>query len=164
MQVADSFACKISDREADRFRYLERQPCRVSRQQPWLPVVDIFWELRGFFRAHWRSYCLAGAMLAGVALLGLLPPVIIGRVVDGIMAGSLDGNGLLLHAATLVGCAIGIYVLRFLWRQTLYGASYRLSLELRQAIYAHLLQLSPEVMARCCRCSTACSPVCWCSA
>lgn len=110
--------------------------------------MDIFWELRGFFRAHWRSYALAGVLLAGVAVLGLLPPAIIGRVVDGITRGSLAAEGLWLHAAALVGCATGIYLLRYLWRQTLYGASYQLSLELRQAIYAHMLQLSPEVMAR----------------
>jgi enoyl-CoA hydratase/carnithine racemase len=34
------------------------------------------------FRAHWRSYCLAGGLLSGVAVLALLPPLIIGRVVD----------------------------------------------------------------------------------
>ena len=37
-------------------------------------------------------------------------------------------------------------MLRFLWRQILYGASYSLSLQLRQQIYAHLLQLSPAAM------------------
>ena len=42
--------------------------------------MDIFWALRGFFRAHWRSYCIAALLLVGVALLGLLPPAIVGRV------------------------------------------------------------------------------------
>jgi ABC-type multidrug transport system fused ATPase/permease subunit len=110
--------------------------------------MEIFWELRGFFRAHWRAYSVAGLMLFGVAVLGLLPPAIIGRVVDGIVAQRLDARGLWLYAAALVAAALCIYVLRFLWRQILYGASYTLGRELRQQIYAHLLQLSPAALAR----------------
>ena len=109
--------------------------------------MDIFWTLRGFFRAHWRSYCLAGSLLSGVAVLALLPPLIIGRVVDGIVAGTLDAAGLRLHALGIVACACGIYVCRYFWRRTLYGASYLLSLELRRDIYRHLLQLSPAALA-----------------
>ena len=110
--------------------------------------MDIFWTLRGFFRAHWRSYCVAGGLLSGVAVLALLPPLIIGRVVDGIVAGTLDAAGLKLHALGIVACAFGIYVCRYFWRRTLYGASYLLSLELRRDIYRHLLQLSPAALAR----------------
>ena len=109
--------------------------------------MDIFWALRGFFRAHWRSYCIAALLLVGVAVLGLLPPAIVGRVVDGIDAGTLDQRALLLHAGAIVASALGIYLLRFLWRQILYGASYTLSLQLRKQIYAHMLQLSPAAMA-----------------
>ncbi len=110
--------------------------------------MDIFWTLRGFFRAHWRSYCVAGCLLMGVAVLSLLPPLLIGQVVDGIVAGTLDGTALRLHALGIVGCAFGIYGCRYFWRRTLYGASYLLSLELRRDIYRHLLQLSPAALAR----------------
>ena len=65
--------------------------------------MNIFWTLRGFFRAHWRSYCVAGGLLSGVAVLALLPPLIIGRVVDGIVAGTLDAAGLRLHASEAFG-------------------------------------------------------------
>ena len=56
--------------------------------------MNILWELRGFFRAHWRSYALAGLMLTGVSVLNLVPPAVVGRVVDGIQAGTLDARGL----------------------------------------------------------------------
>jgi ATP-binding cassette, subfamily B, multidrug efflux pump len=108
--------------------------------------MSIFWALRKFFRAHWRSYCIAGILLVGVAVLNLIPPAVIGRVVDGIVDGSMDQRSLLLHALVLAGCAVGVYVLRIFWRQILYGASYTLSRGLRQEIYAHLLTLSPESM------------------
>ncbi|MCG3171348.1 MAG: putative multidrug resistance ABC transporter ATP-binding/permease protein YheI [Pseudomonadales bacterium] len=109
--------------------------------------MRIFWHLRGFFRAHWRRYVLAGVMLAGVALLNLLPPAILGRVVDGIAAGTLDARGVWQHAAALVAVALGVYVLRFLWRQILFSASYTLGRELRQRIHAHLTTLSPAALA-----------------
>ena len=108
--------------------------------------MNIFWELRGFFRAHWRRYAVAGLMLTAVALLGLLPPAIVGRVVDGIHAQTLDARGLWLYAGAIVATALGIYVLRFLWRQILYGASYSLGRALRRQIHAHLLGLSPAAL------------------
>jgi ATP-binding cassette, subfamily B, multidrug efflux pump len=110
--------------------------------------LDILWELRGFFRAHWRSYGVAGALLGIIAVLGLLPPAIVGRVVDGIIAGTFDRNDVALHAAAIVVCAILIYICRFLWRRILFGASYRLSVELRQRIYAHLVSLSPAALQK----------------
>ena len=84
--------------------------------------MNIFWELRGFFRAHWRRYAVAGLMLTAVALLGLLPPAIVGRVVDGIHAQTLDARGLWLYAGAIVATALGIYVLRFLWRSAAHCA------------------------------------------
>ncbi len=109
--------------------------------------MNILWELRGFFRAHWRSYALAGLMLTGVSVLNLLPPALVGRVVDGIQAGTLDARGLWLHAGAIVAAAAGVYVLRFLWRQILFGTSYRLGRQLRREIHAHLLGLSPAALA-----------------
>lgn len=109
--------------------------------------MDILWELRGFFRAHWRSYALAGLMLTGVSVLNLVPPAVVGRVVDGIQAGTLDARGLWLRAGAIVAAAAGIYVLRFLWRQILFGTSYRLGRQLRREIHAHLLGLSPAALA-----------------
>lgn len=109
--------------------------------------MEIFLELRGFFRAHWRSYAVAGALLAVVAVLGLMPPLIIGRIVDAVAEDRLDARGLYLYAAALFGCACGIYVCRYQWRRRLYGASYLLSLELRREIYHHLIRLSPQALA-----------------
>lgn len=108
--------------------------------------MKIFWHLRAFFRAHWRRYAVAGLMLAGVAVLNLLPPAILGRVVDGIVAGTLDAYGLWRYAGALVAIAFGVYVLRFLWRQILFSASYTLGRELRQRIHAHLCTLSPAAL------------------
>lgn len=109
--------------------------------------MKIFWHLRGFFRAHWHRYARAGLMLAIVAVLNLLPPAILGRVVDGIAAGTLDAEHLWWYAGALVAIAVAIYVLRFLWRQILFGASYMLGCELRQRIHAHLMLLSPAALA-----------------
>lgn len=109
--------------------------------------MKIFWHLRGFFRAHWRRYALAGLMLIGVAVLNLLPPAILGRVVDGIATGTLDARGLWQYALALVAVAVAVYLLRFLWRQLLFSASYLLGLELRRSIHAHLCRLSPATLA-----------------
>ena len=82
-------------------------------------------------------------LLISVAMLSLAPPWIIGRIVDGLIDDSLDRRALIRWVSMLVAIAILIYVLRILWRRILYGASYRLSLNLRQQIYEHLMTLSP---------------------
>lgn len=108
--------------------------------------MRIFWELRGFFYRHRSSYLKAFVLLTGVAVLSLMPPLIIGDVVDAIVAGTLDAAGLWWHVAALAGCAVAIYLMRILWRRILYGASYQLSLDLRRTLYEHLLGLSPSAL------------------
>lgn len=83
-----------------------------------------------------------------VATLNLVPPALIGRVVDGLIEGSFDRAAVQWHAAGIVAAAFGIYVARFFWRQTLYGTSYQLSMRLRQRIHAHALTLAPDALNR----------------
>jgi len=108
--------------------------------------MRIFWELRYFFIRHRLSYLKAGLLLSGVAVLSLMPPLIIGDVVDQIIVNRLDSAGLWMHVGALSLCAVAIYLMRIVWRRTLYGASYQLSLDLRRAIYRHLMNLSPSAL------------------
>ena len=100
--------------------------------------------LARFMRQHWRSYGSAALMLACIALLTVWIPRQVGHIVDGLVAGSLQGRPLLLELGWLIVAGLGIYLLRVGWRLALFAAAYRLGQELRTRLYARLSLQGPR--------------------
>jgi len=96
-----------------------------------------------FVRQHSGAYVAAGAMLAGVAVLGVWVPRQVGAMIDGLAAHRLSGNELLLHIGGLLLIGAAIYFLRVGWRQTLFAAAYQLGVSLRTRFYARLSLQGP---------------------
>lgn len=69
-------------------------------------------------------------------------PWITGRVVDGIAEGTLTLNQLWFNVGIVIAVAVVSYVMRVVWRVSLFGASYALSNRLRRDIYRHLTRQS----------------------
>lgn len=88
--------------------------------------MSVFWKLRWFFKVEWRRYCIAVSALVIVGFAVLIPPWITGRVVDGIAEGTLTLNQLWLNVGIVLGVAVVSYVMRVVWRVSLFGASYAL--------------------------------------
>ncbi|MDN3922251.1 ABC transporter ATP-binding protein [Roseateles violae] len=99
--------------------------------------------LAGFLRRHWRAYAAAALMLASIALLTVWIPRQVGQVVDGLVAGRLRGQDLLIELGLLVGAGLAIYLLRVGWRLALFAAAYRLGQQLRTRLYARLSLQGP---------------------
>ncbi len=100
--------------------------------------------LARFMRQHWRAYGSAALMLACIALLTVWIPRQVGHIVDGLVAGTLQGRPLLLELGRLVGAGVAIYLLRVGWRLALFAAAYRLGQELRTRLYARLSLQGPR--------------------
>ncbi|MBA5607910.1 ATP-binding cassette domain-containing protein [Duganella sp. FT3S] len=101
-----------------------------------------------FVRQHYRAYAAAGAMLAGVAALGVWVPRKVGAMIDGLAAHRLGGQALLMEIATLLLIGVAIYFLRVGWRQTLFAAAYQLGVSLRTRLYERLAQQGPAFYQR----------------
>jgi len=99
--------------------------------------------LLGFVRRHWRAYAAAALMLASIAVLTTWIPRQVGHVVDGMVAGSLQGQVLLQQLGLLVAAGAAIYLLRVGWRLALFAAAYRLGQQLRTQLYARLSLQGP---------------------
>jgi len=97
--------------------------------------------VRPFFRQHrWRL--LAGFLaLAGVNGLQLTIPRIIRRAVDGLQQGTATQTGLLHYGLSILVISLGIGACRFSWRYLILGFSRILEVDLRNALFAHLLTL-----------------------
>jgi ATP-binding cassette subfamily B protein/ATP-binding cassette subfamily C protein/ATP-binding cassette subfamily B multidrug efflux pump len=98
----------------------------------------------GFVRSHWRPYAAAGAMLTGVAIIGIWIPRQIGFMVDGLAAGKLGREALWQAIGLLLLLGLANYGLRVAWRMKLFSAAYQLGVELRTRFYRRLSLQGPQ--------------------
>lgn len=105
--------------------------------------MDIFLKLGWYFREQWRRYVVAGLLLIIVDVLELSIPWLVGRLIDEVVARSLDSQRLMTYVISVLVLAVLIYIMRFLWRMFLFSASFQLAERLRQQVYQHLTLMAP---------------------
>jgi len=110
--------------------------------------VRLFAQLSWYFSREWRRYLGAVALLIVIAILQLVPPKVVGYVVDGVTQHHYTTRQVLLWVGLLVVIAIVVYLLRYVWRVLLFGASYQLAVELRRDFYRQLSRQHPEFYLR----------------
>nr|WP_231137143.1 SmdA family multidrug ABC transporter permease/ATP-binding protein [Providencia rettgeri] len=88
--------------------------------------------------SEWRRYLGAVCFLIIIAILQLVPPRIVGVVVDGISKGAMPTKQLITYVLIMLLIALVVYGLRYIWRLWLFGASYKLAVQLRQKFYRQL--------------------------
>lgn len=66
-----------------------------------------------------------------------------GEIIDQIAGNRLSGNQLLIGVAGLVLSAIGMYVLRYIWRMNILATSFRLGKIMRARLFEHFMKMSP---------------------
>ncbi|MBY6035959.1 ATP-binding cassette domain-containing protein [Fictibacillus nanhaiensis] len=106
--------------------------------------MKVFIQLMWYFKQEKWRYLGGIVMLAFVSLGLLVPPKIVGLIVDHIKEGSLTDELLWQFGGLLIGIAIGIYVLRYIWRILIFGAAVKLSMLLRNRLYKHFTKKSQE--------------------
>ena len=110
--------------------------------------MNIFVKLKWFFIQEKKAYIIGITMLVFVAILQLIPPRVIGIVVDQIAEGSLTGNSLSKWIAILIASGIGMYVLRYFWRIKIYGSAVKLSRQLRYQLFDHFTEMPSSFYQR----------------
>ena len=110
--------------------------------------MRLFAQLSWYFRREWRRYLGAVALLVIIAMLQLVPPKVVGIVVDGVTEQHFTTGQILMWFATMVLIAVVVYLLRYVWRVLLFGASYQLAVELREDYYRQLSRQHPEFYLR----------------
>ena len=106
--------------------------------------MRLFAQLSWYFRREWQRYLGAVALLIIIAILQLIPPKVVGYVVDVVTEQHYTTARVLMWVGTLVLTAVIVYLLRYVWRVLLFGASYQLAVELREDFYRQLSRQHPE--------------------
>lgn len=106
--------------------------------------MKVFLDLGWFFKQRKKQYLIGILMLLFVAFLQLLPPKIIGYVVDEISQRTLTSLVLMKWLSILAIAAIGMYILRYYWRIMIFGSSIFLARQLRENLFRHFTKMSPS--------------------
>ena len=107
-------------------------------------IVRVFLDLGWFFKERKKQYLIGILMLMFVAFLQLLPPKIIGYVVDEISKGTLTTAFLVKWLGILALAATGMYILRYYWRIMIFGSAIYLARLLRRNLFHHFTRMSPS--------------------
>lgn len=110
--------------------------------------MRLFSQLSWYFIREWRRYLGAVLLLIVIALLQLLPPLVVGKIVDGVSRNGMSHGQLMMWIGAMLVTAVIVYLLRYVWRVLLFGASYHLAVELREDFYRQLSRQHPEFYLR----------------
>lgn len=100
--------------------------------------MQLFNQLSWYFAREWKRYLGAIFLLISIAILQLLPPKVVGMLVDLVMKKKINNIQILYWIIVMLCTAILVYILRYMWRILLFGAAYKLAVELRVRFYNYL--------------------------
>lgn len=110
--------------------------------------MRLFAQLSWYFTREWRRYLGAVSLLIIIAGLQLIPPRLVGVIVDGVIRGGFGARQILTWVSVMLTIAVMVYLLRYVWRVLLFGASYQLAVELRADFYRQLGRQNPSFYLR----------------
>lgn len=106
--------------------------------------MGIFKRLSWFFKQEKKSYLIGIAGLLIVALLQLIPPRIIGIVVDEIDTNTITQESLTYWLLILASTAVFQYILRYIWRVRIWGNAAKLEQIVRKQLYDHFTNMDNQ--------------------
>lgn len=106
--------------------------------------MNLIRKLGWFLKLEKRRYIIGIIALSLVSVFNLIPPKVIGNIVDKIEAGNLTNGQLFINIIYLVLAAFIMYGLRYVWRVYIFGAAYNLGRILRFRLFQHFTKMSPS--------------------
>ncbi|KOP78819.1 multidrug ABC transporter ATP-binding protein [Bacillus sp. FJAT-21945] len=106
-------------------------------------MFDVLGKLGWFFRQYWKQYTIAIILLLIATLLEVVPPYLLGSIIDIITAGEMTkavlGQYILIFAAIIV---FG-YFLNFFWQYRLFEGALNLEKLMRRKLMRQFLKMTP---------------------
>lgn len=96
---------------------------------------------------RWRIGAGISALFV-VDVLQLFIPRVVKHAIDDLTANVVSSEALLVYGAEVLGLALAIGALRYVWRFLLLGAARRIERGLRDRLFHHLQTLSPSYFSR----------------
>ncbi|MDV7718896.1 ATP-binding cassette domain-containing protein [Pediococcus ethanolidurans] len=103
--------------------------------------MSIFRKLAWFFKIEKWNYLIGVLFLLLVAILNVVPPKIIGNLVQEISTKDLTGVSLAISLVILASVGVLQYLFRYIWRARIFGGAARLEKTLRSRLFTHYMQM-----------------------
>ncbi|WP_068984578.1 MULTISPECIES: ABC transporter ATP-binding protein [Lysinibacillus] len=106
-------------------------------------MFDVLSKLSWFFKKYWKQYTVAIVLLIIASCLEVVPPYLLGSIIDILTAGEMTPAILSKYILIFVGIIIGGYVLNFVWQFRLFEGAINLEKILRRNLMQHFLRMTP---------------------
>ena len=106
--------------------------------------MNLIRKLGWFFKLERKRYIIGILALSLVSVFNLIPPRVIGVVIDRIASHNLTSIQLVLNLSVLLASAFIMYGLRYLWRLYIFGTANHLGRLLRSRLFEHFTKMSPS--------------------
>ncbi|MFJ7666293.1 ABC transporter ATP-binding protein [Lysinibacillus sp. NPDC097195] len=106
-------------------------------------MFDVLSKLSWFFKQYWKQYTVAIVLLMIASGLEVIPPYLLGSIIDILTAGSMTTAILVKYLLIFGGIIVGGYVLNFVWQFRLFEGAINLEKILRRNLMQHFLRMTP---------------------
>src|SRR5699024_1637324 len=111
-------------------------------------MLLVFQRFGWFFKLYWKRYLFAIIGLLAASDIGLIPPNLVGIIIDHIQFETLTSKILITLLSIYVLVMIMHYVIGFLWDITLFSGAVRLEKMFRTKLMNQLLRMSPTFFGK----------------
>lgn len=106
-------------------------------------MFSVLKKLKWFFKENWKRYTVAIVLLLVVNILEVIPPKMLGSVIDQIDQGSFSGSLLLKYIVFFIGLGLATYTCTYFWMYNLFGGANLIEKILRTKFMGQLLRMTP---------------------
>ncbi|MFC4652593.1 ABC transporter ATP-binding protein [Lactococcus nasutitermitis] len=103
--------------------------------------MRIFRELWWFFKSEKKGYGIGLFSLFMVSLTHLVPPLIIGKIIDHIVKHTISWQIVTEYLSILLVTALLEYGFRYLWSTNIWGEAFQLEKIMRERLFKHFLRM-----------------------
>ncbi|NOU97134.1 ATP-binding cassette domain-containing protein [Paenibacillus sp. LMG 31456] len=107
-------------------------------------MLSVLGKLGWFFRLEWKRYAIAIPLLIIAGVIEVIPPKIVGDMIDYIQQGTLHWGLVTDTLLLLGGLAVIIYFITYIWMYRLFGGAFVVERLLRSRLMRHLLRMTPS--------------------
>lgn len=106
-------------------------------------MFDVLSKLSWFFKQYWKQYTIAIVLLIIASGLEVIPPYLLGSIIDILTAGTMTTAILTKYLLIFAAIIVGGYVLNFVWQFRLFEGAINLEKMLRRNLMQHFLRMTP---------------------
>ncbi|MHA6482001.1 ABC transporter ATP-binding protein [Paenibacillus sp. strain BS8-2] len=111
-------------------------------------MFSVLKKLSWFFKQSWKRYTLAITLLVLTGIIDIIPPWMLGYLVDGINQSTLGTAEFNRIMYLWIGLTVVGYGITYVWHYKLFGGAFVLERLLRSSLIGHFLKMKPSFYER----------------